>query len=85
MQSDTPQTTAWERCTKGSCHRHQDCMYTPCRAVKVSEQKTDPALSYQLDVAREHLAWLARQAYEAGKRAGVEKVRRALECAYAKS
>jgi len=24
------QVEAWQRCRKGSCQRHQDCMYTPC-------------------------------------------------------
>lgn len=23
---------AWEHCHIGSCQRHQDCMYRPCRA-----------------------------------------------------
>jgi hypothetical protein len=31
---------AWERCTKGSCHRHQACMYHPCRAVAVGADTT---------------------------------------------
>ena len=22
----------WMRCHKGSCHRHEECMYAPCRA-----------------------------------------------------
>ncbi len=50
-----------------------------------SKQTTDPALAYQIEIAREHLAWLAQQAYDSGVRAGTEKVRRMLEHAYGKS
>ncbi len=34
--SDT--TPAWQRCFVGSCHRHKDCMYRPCRAPTDSHQ-----------------------------------------------
>jgi hypothetical protein len=27
------QTPPWATCPKGSCHRHQACMYAPCRRV----------------------------------------------------
>ena len=30
----------WQTCRIGSCHRHQECMYTPCRAVPRSETWT---------------------------------------------
>jgi hypothetical protein len=33
------QTPAWVTCPKGSCHRHQACMYVPCRRVKVRDEQ----------------------------------------------
>lgn len=30
----------WGRCRIGSCHRHQECMYSPCRASSVPAADT---------------------------------------------
>lgn len=35
--SDT--APAWQRCFVGSCHRHQDCMYRPCRAPQPAPER----------------------------------------------
>ena len=35
-------TTAWQSCPVGSCQRHQECMYSPCRSVGKSTQTTVP-------------------------------------------
>lgn len=39
MPSEIP-TTKWQTCPIGSCSRHQDCMYTPCRAVQAPSKTT---------------------------------------------
>ncbi len=41
-QTDLPNTTIWQRCHIGSCHRHQECMYHPCRAP-ISEKIEEPS------------------------------------------
>ena len=28
--TDAEPSQRWKTCQKGSCHRHQECMYTPC-------------------------------------------------------
>jgi hypothetical protein len=40
MMTDQTPEGKWFACPIGSCHRHQACMYTPCRAVKVSAERT---------------------------------------------
>jgi hypothetical protein len=27
----------WERCSLGSCVRHERCMYHPCRAIRIDD------------------------------------------------
>lgn len=54
------QTTAWLRCTIGSCQRHQMCMYAPCRAVKATPQTPlDPGLARRIldEAAVEVATW----------------------------
>ena len=33
--------TSWDTCRVGSCHRHQDCMYRPCRNVNLASAPAD--------------------------------------------
>jgi hypothetical protein len=37
----TERLVRWESCPIGSCHRHRDCMYMPCRSTKPKHE--DPA------------------------------------------
>jgi hypothetical protein len=60
--------------------------FTPAGAPQHMESTTpELTLSYQQNIAREHVAWLLWQAYELGRQAGfgaaMIKIRGILECA----
>lgn len=40
MPNDEQTTEAWRTCRVGSCNRHQDCMYMPCRSTPQPFQQT---------------------------------------------
>ena len=39
--SGSRELDAWRRCRIGSCQRHQDCMYHPCRAAALRAKEAN--------------------------------------------
>lgn len=46
---------AWERCGIGSCKRHQECMYTPCRTAALTPAQAEPVADDELARGKDEL------------------------------
>ena len=56
-QPETTTRQPWERCPIGSCGRHQECMYRPCRSA---DQTTAYTVDDAIREVRERMAGRTR-------------------------